>query len=68
MLRAGKDCGGRDSALITIVCPTYTVLGIYEKLNKYVLNESNKHPFQARATKQAAGPKKVKSRQEQRGT
>lgn len=28
-IRAGKDCGGRDGALITIVCSMYPVLGIY---------------------------------------
>lgn len=29
LIRAGKNCGGRDGALITIVSPMYTVLSIY---------------------------------------
>lgn len=58
LIRAGKNCGGRDGALITITCQTYTELGIYLKLNKYLLSGPSKHPLQACETKQAAGPKK----------
>ena len=61
-----KGLRGTDGGFITIVCPVYTLSGIYEKLSKYLLSESSKLPFQAKEKdkQQAQG----KSEEPKRGT